>query len=153
VAARVPLSLSLGSGLFKAEPIKDLREIAISIGLFNLRNVDNSLIIFRSYSWVFCFIQCPIPGSKIIFLVLDRRDYIQKEGIGKFLLTFYPDLVKRVFGRVVKNTRTIEKRIVSLYLEWVSQGNAAPILPEAILAKLGINSKQLKINNFLGNKP
>jgi hypothetical protein len=84
---------------------------------------------------------------------LDRRDYIQKEGIGKFLLTFYPDLVKRVFGRVVKNTRTIEKRIVSLYLEWVSQGNAAPILPEAILAKLGINSKQLKINNFLGNKP
>jgi hypothetical protein len=85
--------------------------------------------------------------------VLDRRDYIQKEGVGKFLLYYYPDLVRRIFGRLVKNPKTIEKRIVSLYLKWVNQGNPAPILPDVILTKLGLNSKQLKINNFLGNKP
>ena len=85
--------------------------------------------------------------------VLDRREFVKKEGVGKFLLTYYDELIIRVFGYRVKNPQVIENRIKQLYNNWINNGNKLPVLPIEILKALGLTSSQALITNFLGSKP
>ncbi|TKJ19162.1 MAG: hypothetical protein CEE43_16400 [Promethearchaeota archaeon Loki_b32] len=82
--------------------------------------------------------------------VIDRRNFIKKEGVGRFLLDFYPDVIERVFGSNVA-ARTIELGIRGMIHSWIQKYNTIPKLPNTILSKLGLVSSQVQITNFLGN--
>ena len=81
------------------------------------------------------------------------HEFIKKEGVGKFLLTYYDELIIRVFGYRVKNPQVVENRIKQLYNNWINNGNKLPVLPIEILKALGLTSSQTLITNFLGSKP
>ena len=102
------------------------------------------------------FYKIALPNNKWIDRwqeVLDRREFIKKEGVGKFLLTYYDELIIRVFGYRVKNPQVVENRIKQLYTTWINNGNKWPVLPIEILKALGLTSSQTLITNFLGSKP
>ncbi|MFW9896190.1 MAG: hypothetical protein ACFFD7_10335 [Candidatus Thorarchaeota archaeon] len=81
--------------------------------------------------------------------VLNRRDFIKAHGVGQFLLIYYPDVVRRVFGHSVTNPNTIDNRIAMILTNWKSDQGSMPKLPNVILSKLGLT--QTQITNFLGN--
>jgi len=68
--------------------------------------------------------------------VLDRRDYIRKQGVGEFLLYYYPDVIKRVFGHSVKLASTIELRIIMILKVWAKEYGSMPKLPSVVRSKL-----------------
>lgn len=83
--------------------------------------------------------------------VIDRRDFIKREGVGEFLLQYYPDAVRRIFGYSVKKANTVESKIKSIFNNWVNEYGSMPKLPSIILSKLGLATTQTQITNFLGN--
>ncbi len=81
---------------------------------------------------------------------MNRREFIKKQGVGEFLLYYYPDAVRRVFGQGVTNPSTIEQGIKHMLINWVQAGNSLPKLPQTVLDILGLTQTQSKITNFLG---
>ncbi len=83
--------------------------------------------------------------------VIDSRNFIKREGVGEFLLQYYPDAVKRVFGYSVKKASTVESKIRSILNNWANEYGSMPKLPNIVLNKLGLVTTQTQITNFLGN--
>ena len=142
----------------------DINRLVLTLkGLHNsLENLDSNtalLLINEMFNWNnkkcpdFYKKSNPNDWTDLWQEVLDRREFIKKEGVGKFLLTYYDELIIRVFGYKVKNPQTVEKRIKQLYTNWVYNGNPIPALPLEILKSLGLTSPQVPITNFLGSKP
>lgn len=109
---------------------------------------------------MFWRIYCPVYYKKNLYPtewrdkweeVLDKRTFIRNEGIGEFLLVYYPDVIRRVFGYSVRSATTVERRVRSILDNLAQQYGLIPNLPIVVLNKLGLASSQTQITNFLGN--
>ncbi|MFX0165471.1 MAG: hypothetical protein ACFE9V_09145 [Candidatus Hodarchaeota archaeon] len=107
-------------------------------------------------------IECPIYYKKFLKNwksrwqeYLERRKYLLKNGIAKFLNTYFIDnegtnyIIKRFFKNL--SLDQIELKIKSMLKSWIQKGRPTPILNPQIPARLSVDSTKPLINKKLIN--
>ena len=82
--------------------------------------------------------------------VIDRRNVVRRDGVGEFLIQYYPDVIRRIFGYTVTRASTVENRVRTMINNWNQEYHSMPKLPSVILNKLGLTQTQTQFTNFLG---